>query len=487
MRFLHSDVKMPSFPRLEEHEDKVKTLDGFSIPSTSPSNSSSSSISTKEFRKYSWDEVSTHNSENDCWSVIKGKVYDVTNWIPKHPGGNLIMNGAGRDATALFISYHPLQTEAVLQKYLIGEVEDYKPYYKWESDFYTTLKKRVDEVKKQHNLNVTSKMMLLKTILLMCVWSIAYYVTISTGSYFATIILGIIHGNIGIQIGHDGNHGAYSKNPFICNLAAKAMDLMGASSITWEMQHNVGHHPNSNRKGDYYNEDYDPDSKSGYPFVRVTPNHEWKFIHKFQHIYIWVLLSVVGMKWLYGDLRSLYYRKYQVFDFWNISNGFVAYAIIMKSFFLFYVFIIPSYYYGIINGLVMFFLFTSSQSYVFILMFSVNHLTEDTIFPNDNFNERDWAKLQVMTSCNFALKSTFWHWVSGGLNFQIEHHLFPSICHMYLPYIAPVVQQTCKEFNVPYNQYPDYWSAFLSYFNHLKNLGNPATVTVVENETNKSK
>jgi len=421
--------------------------------------------------KYTWDQVEAHRSVNDCWMVIDGKVYDFTSWVPKHPGGQLIMNGAGRDASPLFLSYHPLRVQAMLPTYQIGEIDDYKPYYKWQTEFYTTMKRRVEEVVKRHDLRSDSKEMFLKSAVLLVIWAFAYYLAFSTGNIFAALILGFVHGHIGIQIAHDGNHGSFSKRPWLSKLAAASMDIMGASSLNWEMQHNVGHHPNSNRKGDYYNEDYDPDAKSGYPFVRLTPNHDWKPMHQYQHIYIWALFSFVGLKWLYGDFRSLILRRYQTFVYWDISTAYLVWTLTAKSFFFFYAFGVFAYTYGLWHGWCMFFVFLAAQSYVFILMFAVNHLTEDSEFPNETFIERDWAKLQISTSTNYSRDSRLWLWLSGGLNFQIEHHLFPSICHMYLPYIAPVVKQTCKEFNVPYSSFDSYWDAVGSYYKHIKNLG----------------
>jgi len=304
-------------------------------------------------------------------------------------------------------------------------------------------------------------------------WFFSYYLTLTTGSFFAMVIWGIFHGSIGIQIAHDGNHGSFSKYPFLTRLAANSMDLMGGSSLTWVMQHNVGHHPNSNRKGDFYSEDYDPDSKAGYPYCRISPNQDWKPLHRYQHLFIWILFLGVGLKWLYGDFRALYLRRYQSFEFWHIQKSLVIWSLTTKFFFFFYALYIPCVYHGIFYGTFAFLAFLAAQSYVFILMFGVNHLTEETIFPNENSNERDWAKLQILTSCNYSLNSKFWHLASGGLNFQIEHHLFPAICHTFLPFIAPIVQETCKEYGVPYHSFPSYSVALKSYYNHLKLLGNP--------------
>jgi len=428
-------------------------------------------IKEKEENKYSWDEVHKHRSAEDCWMVIEGKVYDVTPWVNKHPGGQLIMNGAGRDATPLFISYHPLHVQTLLPKYRIGVIEDYQPYYQWQTDFYVTLKRRVEGVVKQHNLRSDSSEMFLKSFLLMIVWSISYYYAFTTGTILSSLILGFAHGHIGIQIAHDGNHGSYSKRTWLAKLAAASMDLMGASSLNWEMQHNVGHHPNSNRKGDFYDEDYDPDAKSGHPFVRMSPNHEWRPMHQYQHIYVWPLFSVVGLKWLYGDFKALALRRYQSFAYWHITLSYVMWSLMTKAFFFYYTFIVFAQSYGIWQGWWMFYSFLAAQSYVFILLFGVNHLTEDCEFPHEKSIERDWAKLQILTSSNFAIGSRIWLWLSGGLNHQIEHHLFPYICHTYLPYVAPIVKQTCKEFNVPYNEFPTYWDALRSYATHIKNLG----------------
>ncbi len=93
-------------------------------------------------RIFTWDEVKKHNKLDDCWIVVHGKVYNVTPWVPKHPGGSIISNGAGREATALFISYHPLYVSSKLEDYLIGEVSPYHPYYTWDqSQFYTSVKR----------------------------------------------------------------------------------------------------------------------------------------------------------------------------------------------------------------------------------------------------------------------------------------------------------------------------------------------------------
>lgn len=118
-----------------------------------------------------------------------------------------------------------------------------------------------------------------------------------------------------------------------------------------------------------------------------------------------------------------------------------------------------------------------SASYSFAFQFTVNHLTPEVFWltPNSDIsNEKDWAKLQIMTSSNYATDSSIASMLSGGLNFQIEHHLFPTFCHVhYKSKIAPIVQKTCNEYNVPYNAIPSYWKAISGHYYQLRALGNP--------------
>ena len=95
---------------------------------------------------YTWDEIALHDRPDSCWVVIHGKVYDVTDFLSRHPGGDLILDGAGGDCTPYWESYHPLSlTErGPPRKYQIGYVQDYSPFYSWDGDFYRTVKQRVE-------------------------------------------------------------------------------------------------------------------------------------------------------------------------------------------------------------------------------------------------------------------------------------------------------------------------------------------------------
>jgi len=278
---------------------------------------------------------------------------------------------------------------------------------------------------------------------------------------------------------HDGNHGAYSSSPFLCSAAAFIMDLMGSSSIVWVHQHNIGHHPNSNNSdtttvpSKLEPHAYDPDASAGFPYIRLNPTQPHKPYMRYQHIYVWFLICFMNFKWFINDIKSMKKSRYSLIDFYQLTDRDMFVLYFTKAFFLTYSLVVPVYTLGVAAGFLHFAAFMVVCGYAFVLMFSVNHLTEDTTFPDGEvpLESRDWAALQVMTSSNFANDSAFWTMASGGLNFQIEHHLFPGVNHMHLRGISPIVKQTCKEFGVPYHSFPTFWSAVYSYYTHLKNLG----------------
>jgi len=345
------------------------------------------------------------------------------------------------------------------------------------------MKTRVDKYVKDNNLTRDSYSMYLKTFVIFLLWATSYYYGFVKGSIISTILLGIAHSQLGINIMHDGNHGAYSSSPFLCSAAAFVMDLMGSSSIVWLHQHNVGHHPNSNNTDStktptnkFDPHAYDPDANGGYPYVRLNPSQPHKGYMRYQHIYVWFLICFMNFKWFINDIRSMKKQSYTFIDFYRITDRDMLVLYFTKGFFLLYGFAVPLYCLGLGKGLLNFVIFMIVMGYAFVLMFSVNHLTEDSTFPDGRtpVDSRDWAALQVMTSSNFANDSVFWTAVSGGLNFQIEHHLFPGLNHTHLPKISPIVRQTCKEFGIPYQSFPSFWSAVYSYYSHLKNLGRDA-------------
>jgi len=275
---------------------------------------------------------------------------------------------------------------------------------------------------------------------------------------------------------HDGNHGAFSSIPLINALAGSVMDVLGGSSLVWKHQHNIGHHQFTNSVVD------DPDCSTGWPILRFNNTQRWVWWHQFQHIYMWVLYGVHSYKWYFMDMLNVYEGRYRQVSMYPPRKWEVAVTILGKFFVFNLQFMLPLLYhvytsgfiFGPIRWFVTFIMIVTTTSYCFSFQFVINHLVDDCHFPElvEKKKTADWAQLQVMTSANYYPGSRLWTFISGGLNHQVEHHLFPTYSHCHYPkIIAPIVQQTCKEFDVPYVSYPTWWNAITHHYYHMKKMG----------------
>ncbi|CAM6127400.1 unnamed protein product [Calypogeia fissa] len=443
-------------------------------------------------KRYTLQDVSKHNTPEDCWLVIWGKVYDVTSWVPKHPGGSLIFVKAGQDSTQLFDSYHPLYVRKLLGKYCVGELqrnaEDLKEHYASieysdgdQEAFYLTVKQRVETYFRKHKINPRfHPHMFLKTAVIVGVYFLSYYYAFfGSHNIFVSMLLASIMGfaaaEVGISVMHDGNHGAYSQSCTFGYLMGATLDLVGASSFMWRQQHVVGHHSFTNV------DSYDPDIRVKDPDIRrVTSDQPRQWYHQYQHIYLGALYGLLALKSVLADDFSAYFSG---------SIGSVKVAPMTplefkvfwgsKAFYAFYMLLLPLTY-GHYNAFAFIGLYILSQlvtGWTLALMFQVAHVVGDAAFLIVETDESKakvpsgWAEMQVRTTTNFSVKSSFWTHISGGLNHQIEHHLFPSVCHVHYPLIQPIVKSTCEEFNVPYTAYPTFVAALKAHFSHLKQVG----------------
>ena len=195
------------------------------------------------YKLYTWDEVVKHDKVNDCWLVIHGKVYDVTKWVPQHPGGKIIYDGAGGDSTGVWESYHPqsLLTKGVPSTYLIGEVRDYKDFYSWDGEFYKTVKERVEAAIPRHKRR-NDPQMTNKCILLLVLYFISLFLYIYYCTWWSAIFWGLLCSQLGVNIMHDGNHMAFTSSKSLSWAAGHALDLIGSSSVVYRRSHTFGHH-----------------------------------------------------------------------------------------------------------------------------------------------------------------------------------------------------------------------------------------------------
>ncbi len=345
-------------------------------------------------------------------------------------------------------------------------------------DFSATLNRRVnDYFKSNGRTRHANGEMIIKTVCMFVMYFLPYALIIGeviTGLWMilALIVMGFGLAGIGLSVMHDANHGAYSKRKWINNLIGYSINLVGANAFNWKIQHNVLHHSYTNVHGE--DEDISPRG-----IVRLEPHSKWKPIHRFQFIYVWPLYGLMTIVWIFFKdfYRIIKYHKMGLAKKNNAHIG-IEWIILIGSKLLYigYIFIIPLLFtslawYQILLGI---FVIHYIAGFLLAIIFQPAHVMDGTAYPLPDENQSlqtNWAIHQLLTTTNFGTRSRWFSWCVGGLNFQIEHHLFPNICHVHYRKIAGIVRDTACEFGVPYKSTGTFAEALRSHARQLKQLG----------------
>lgn len=285
------------------------------------------------------------------------------------------------------------------------------------------------------------------------------------------VSLGLSMAAVGFNMGHDGGHKAYSRHKWVNKLSAMSMDLMGGSSFMWAHKHNTLHHTYANIDG----HDTDLDAE---PFVRLSPHQKRYRHHRLQHWYSWLLYGLLPMKWhLYDDFADVARGKMGAYRFARPRGWDLAVFVGGKSVFFFLAFVLPMLFHAWWLVLVFYFVACWCQGLVMSVVFQLAHIVEEADFPQpDSATGRvpnQWAVHQVETTVDFARGNRLLSWYVGGLNFQIEHHLFPGICHVHYPQLARIVERACRKQRVRYNAHRTLFSSIRSHYLFLQQMGRP--------------
>jgi len=283
------------------------------------------------------------------------------------------------------------------------------------------------------------------------------------------VLLGFVIAAIGFNVMHDGAHGSFSKYKWLNHIAAFSLNILGGSHFMWNMKHNVIHHAYTNIDG----VDDDIDIK---PWMRMSTTQPRYAMHRYQHIYFWLLYSMLYILWIFV-LDYQKYFKQKIGDMplkkMGINDHLVFWG--FKALHLFLFVALPIYTIGFVPWLIGFSVFAIIAGLTISIVFQLAHTVEHTHFPMPHEEtgrlEDEWAVHQLKTTANFAPNSKLISWYVGGLNFQVEHHLFPKISHIHYPEIRRIIKQTCAEFNVPYIEYPKMRYAIASHVAFLKQMG----------------
>lgn len=320
--------------------------------------------------------------------------------------------------------------------------------------------------------------MYLKTAIILG-WCAASYMLLmfSAGTWWSALLLAISLGlamaAIGFNIQHDAGHQAYSNRRWINKLMAMTLDLMGGSSYIWARKHNSIHHSYTNVAG------HDDDIDIGL-LGRLSPEQKRLGFHRLQHYYLWALYGCLTIKWqMYDDFYQLFSGRIGGHRFARPKNWDLLTFIGGKALFFSLVFLIPMLLHPVWAVLVLYVAASFVQGLALSIVFQLAHCVEEATFPVPSQDtgriESAWAVHQVETTVDFARRSRLLSWFIGGLNFQIEHHLFPQICHVHYAALAKLVEETCKEFRVRYMAYETFPSALASHFRWLRRMGMPVT------------
>ena len=288
--------------------------------------------------------------------------------------------------------------------------------------------------------------------------------------------LGFATAGIGFNLMHDGSHGAFSRFPIVNRVMALSLELLGGSSFIWRWKHNVNHHSFPNILG------IDHDLEVG-PWARMAPHQASKPFHRFQQFYMWGLFGLLPFKWYMLDISN--YRKNTVgaqkLPPRELPEKlvFLSGKIIMPLWAL----AIPMLFHN--PAIVLLFYFTSFfvTGVVMSTTFLLAHCVDEAQVaqPINGRLDTEWAAHQIETAVDFAQGSRLACWFMGGLNFQIEHHLFPQISHVHYPKIAPIVREVCAKYGVRYTARPTVLGAIAAHFRWLERMGRgePAMLSAV--------
>ncbi|XP_019850089.1 PREDICTED: acyl-lipid (8-3)-desaturase-like [Amphimedon queenslandica] len=433
-------------------------------------------------RRFTWKELSQLNTRENAHVAYRGKVYDVSSFVSRHPGGlEQILLGAGRDITQLFESYHKTDTfKNVLEKYYVGELIDNEmPVFPERGEFYVTLKKRVETYFKENNIDpkvdywMFFRYFLFFVLLIFSQAMVIYFQDSWILGITCSFFWGFFSALVAMTCTHDSSHFAITHKPWVWKMVGHVHDFyQGCSLHTWIYQHTLGHHPYTNIDG------ADPDivtAASDVPDIRrIKWQQKWLPRYFYQHVYVPMLYCFLGIKTRLQDFHIVFTKRNSTIRLnplilrqWLILfAGKISHCIIR--------FYIPSLFMPLSSVLFYNLIAEMSGSYWLALIFQTSHVISEVEWPKpdkDNKVHMDWAELQVATTQDYATDSWFWTVFTGALNHQTTHHLFPGVIQSHYRLITPIIKKTCEEFGIKYHYVDTTKEALGCHLEHLRRLG----------------
>lgn len=353
-----------------------------------------------------------------------------------------------------------------------------------QTDFVNTLKSRVDSYFTETGKDrFGNRELTIKTIFILALYFVPWMLIIF--NVFDTLLpilgLWLLMGSGmaggGLNIMHDANHGAFSRNHRTNHYMGLISNFFGVSHINWKIQHNVLHHTFTNIEGH-------DDSLHGGKIFRFSPHQKVLPWHRYQHLYAWPFYTLQTIVWAISTdfVRLKKYRDMGLLKPYKKSYDKLKQELILWKIGYFGLFLIIPMVFSALpwwQTLLCFITMQLAVGFFLTLVFITAHIMPECQYPLPDSNgtiENAWAVHQLQTSCNFATGSRWFSWYLGGLNYQAEHHLFPNICHVHYPAISKILKETATEFKLPYYHIKTFGGAIKTHAGMMKHLGNPNSV-----------
>ena len=344
--------------------------------------------------------------------------------------------------------------------------------------FFRTLNKRVNDYFKDNNLKRTGNWKIwLKTVVMFALFLSPYFLLLTLdipgwAQLLLTITMGVGMAGVGMNVMHDGNHGSYSKKEWVNRLMGSSIYILAGNVYNWKVQHNVLHHTYTNIHG------MDEDLEAG-KILRFSQHADWHRHHRFQHYYSIILYGLLTINWAitadFSQMKRYLKRKLSYGKFPNPAAEWSK-LVITKLIYLAVWIVLPIVltslpWWKVLLG---FFVMHYVAGLILSVIFQLAHVMDQAemhLPAESGTMKNSWAIHQLKTTVNFGTKNKIVNWFTGGLNHQVEHHIFPHISHIHYTKISKIVKETAKEFNLPYKEYKTTRKAIIAHFRFLKEMG----------------
>ena len=343
-----------------------------------------------------------------------------------------------------------------------------------QKDFFNALKREVDAYFATNNIRKTGNWKLYaKAFILIPSALLLYYILLTVPMHWGIstalwILLGFNMAAIGFNVMHDACHGSFSTRNWVNYLFGLTNNFLGGNAFLWKLKHNIIHHT-------YTNIDGVDDDINNMPFIRQCTTQQWKPMHRFQSAYMFLLYGFTSLFMFFMDYVKYFSKKIHTTPLkeMDLKEHIVFWA--GKLFFILFYIILPISLLGWSKGLLGLFISQFTMGLTLAIVFQLAHVVEHAEFEAAGADpvkiENEWAIHQIKTTANFAFANKMATWFLGGLNYQIEHHLFPRISHIHYPAISQIVRDTCVQFGLHYIYFPSTRAAVLSHVRLMNQMG----------------